>query len=307
MQAVSGVGFDLERRVQATASRLRLIQADFADDDPGTRREQLAEAIELEVNRLVPEQREPFLEALVARFPSWTGRQAAPRAEVGGSGVDAHLLDDPGFLIRRLVELAGTLGPAQRRAIEDDLKSAGLVRTGGGSWSSEAGDDLRRKLGIKNQASIDPDRAISLLVLLSDFAEKLDQVIWKIWRRMDRRSEFRSSGPLVGTLGRFVSGDQDVARGQVSADLEKLRALTAALTTAAPRTGVSFAQNHVGRLSPSSIKQVTTTSKWKDDRVAYWDKFEELASVSMTESAVESEINRVIVEYVRSVLPGAGR
>ncbi len=295
--------------VSKVATRLRMIQADFADDASGDRQEQMADVIERELSKLVPEQRESFLESLRSAFPSWTNRQHVPSSAGAGSGVDQALLDDPEFLIKRLVEMAPRMGEPQRRAISDRLFETGLARaTGGGSWSPESAQAIAQRLGLPRGTEVDPDRVIELLGQMIALTTSLDQLVWNTWRKVAKRSTLRSSGAVVTMLGRFASGDQDIARADVQHELEKLRQLTAALISSLGQAGRKYAQKHVSQFSPESIKQFAVHEKKMMESLdqACWRKYAELAA-NQDEVTIEREIMQSIVDFVESLTKGLSR
>src|SRR6266705_3536082 len=61
------------------ASRLRLIQTNFADDSPATRQNYIAEEIDRALKAVVPSKRKSYLGALAERFPAWQAGPPAPR------------------------------------------------------------------------------------------------------------------------------------------------------------------------------------------------------------------------------------
>src|ERR1043165_7092663 len=89
------------------ASRLRLIQANFADDPPSVRQGYITEEIERALQNITPTKRSAYLESLGERFPAWEGVRSAPVSDVqvGGAPLTAE------ELVSRLVQLAPTLSP----------------------------------------------------------------------------------------------------------------------------------------------------------------------------------------------------
>src|SRR5262245_28283064 len=61
-------------------SRLRLIQASFAEDDAATRQQYLSEEISRALKTVPPTKRRTFLQALAQRFPAWEGAPAPKQA-----------------------------------------------------------------------------------------------------------------------------------------------------------------------------------------------------------------------------------
>ena len=65
------------------ASRLRLIQANFADDPSSVRQGYLVEEIERAIKPVAPSRRQTYLDCLAERFPSWDGvRSSAKRFRI---------------------------------------------------------------------------------------------------------------------------------------------------------------------------------------------------------------------------------
>lgn len=301
---------DRSRLVEATVNRLRLVQGDLADDTPESRRELLAETIESAMARLVPAEREVFLQDLEAAFPSWdqnvrvSEEPAAPAASVA----DQRELKDPSFLVARLAELAPSLSDVQRRVLTDRLREAGLAPAGGGAQlPDEAVQRLKTSLQIKT-GEPDAVRLVELAAVLAGLAAGLDQIVWSTWKAVAPRSAIRRPSPLLQSMNRFVVGGAEVGRAQVAQDAERLRALTAAMIAGVSQIGHQFAQNHLAKFSPAEITAAAgmeggglLTSK----EVKCWRKYVELAG-TMDETAIETEIKAVLAASVESFIrPGS--
>src|SRR5437773_2643198 len=84
------------------APRLRLIQANFADDSPSIRQRYVVEEIERALKPISPTRRKAYLESQADRFPAWDGVRSTAQSD---SKVGAAPLT-PEELVGRLVELA---------------------------------------------------------------------------------------------------------------------------------------------------------------------------------------------------------
>ena len=60
------------------ASRLRLVQANFADDQASSRHNFIAEELDRALKAVVPSKRKTYLNALAEKFPAWQQTGAAP-------------------------------------------------------------------------------------------------------------------------------------------------------------------------------------------------------------------------------------
>src|SRR5438270_13057176 len=104
------------------AARVRLIQANFADDPSSVRQGYITEEIERALKTVSPTRRKLFLDSLAERFPAWEGTRSAPSSDVQ---VGAAPLP-PEELVARLIDLAPTLSPEARAAFASQLHAAGL-------------------------------------------------------------------------------------------------------------------------------------------------------------------------------------
>ncbi len=297
--------------VSATASRLRLVQGDLADDPADSRRELLTETIQVAMSKLAPAEREAFLRELEGMFPSWDSNVSvsAQAGEPAASPADQKELKDPSFLVARLAELAPALSDVQRRILTDRLREAGLApaASAGADLPQEPVQRLKARLQIK-AGEPDAGRLVELATVLVDLAAGLDQIVWSTWKTIAPRSAVRRPAPLLHSMGRFAVASPEVGRAQVAQDAERLRALTAAMIAAVSQIGRQFAQGHLAKFAPAEITAMAgmeggglLTSK----EVKCWRKYVELAG-SVDEASIEAEIMQALASCVESFIrPGA--
>ncbi len=304
-------GSALTAKVAAVANRLRLLQLDFADDAPDARRDALSEEIERALAQIVPDEREEFLRAVQDMFPTWDSNvQVAPKAEeaAGASRVDERELKSSSFLVERLVELSGRMSDEERTAVTGRLVKSGLAPPpANGSFPEAAAERIRARLSIPAATSLDAARTVELAGMLVELALSLDQVVWNTWKQVAPRSELRRTGDLARTVGRFATGDQDVPRGQVKQDLERVRQLTAALISSVAQAGRQFAQKHQTRFSVDAIKDAAGPGTMlKPQAVRCWEKYVELAG-PLDSAALENELLQSIAKYAEDLVKGINR
>jgi hypothetical protein len=294
----------LRTAVAATASRLRLVQIDFADQPHAVRNEYLSDEIKRALDGVVPAERRAFLEQLQASFPTWDGRvEAQVSSTPAKSAFDELELQDPSFLTERLVEVFATLDDAHRRAVIARLADAGIVAVGQYDWPQTPANTLKQKLAMNAPDNIDPHRLLDLSALLAELVCSLDQVVWSAWRQIAPQANVKRPANLQKTMGRFTAGDQDTPRGQVAQDLSKLRMLTAGLIAAMSQTG-RFAVQHYKNFGPEEIKALVGTSMIGAEG-RYWRKYVELAA-AQDPIVVEQEIRKAIADYCEQVIRGQG-
>jgi len=298
----------ISQQVVATANRLRMVLVDFADEPEQLRQEYIDEQIERSLAKIVPEHRKAFLEELMARFPSWDTRVEVGLAKaesVERSTSDRRELQDPNFLVARLIQLGPSLSQQDRQVLIERLREAGLAGGGESGWPAETCAELQSALQLKSDAPMDSFRAMELTCMLADFAARLDQLVWNTWRAIHPHSDRRRPNPLRDLMGQLLRADMDVSRGQVKENLDRLGGLIAAITSAVRQAG-RHASQYLARLSPSEIEHMAEmesggflTSK----EVKCWRKYVEL-SAALTADIVEDEIREAIAKHVESLMKG---
>jgi len=82
------------------AARLKLIQANFADDPPSVRQGYLTEEIERALKQVSPTRRKLYLDSLAERFPAWEGNRSTAQSD---AKVGAVPLQPEELVARQLV------------------------------------------------------------------------------------------------------------------------------------------------------------------------------------------------------------
>jgi len=298
------VSKDLAQQAIATANRLRQIQADFADHGPQTREGYLSDEVDRVLSTLVPDQRQPFLEALRDHFPTWDANILAS-AESGESGAsqsptDQREWNDVHFVLERLVELAKPLPGDQRKKLANRLAGAGIATGEGVAVSPELIDELKSCLQVDVSDAIDSTRLLEMSVMLVRFAYSLDQLIWQIWKNIAPKSKLRSTG-LQNTMKRFTKGDSDVS---LTSDLEHLRHLVASLLSSISQIGVQFGQQHLAKFAPQEIEASAAMEPGGflvAKEVKCWRKYTELAKSFDDPSAIDSQVKQIIADFVEAM------
>ena len=86
--------------------------------------------------------------------------------------------------------------------------------------------------------------------------------------------------PVQRSCGRVRSGDTEISRTQVAADVDRLRQLTAGLISAIAQAGNLFAQRHVGKFSVANIEAYADKMPGMlvGKEVKCWRQYKELAT-----------------------------
>ena len=293
------------QRLAAVANRLRLVQADFADESADVRQEHLSEILRHALSELLPDQRKEFLEALRSWFPTWdaTAYRAASRTKAASQSItDQREWNDVSYVLERLIELAQDLPADQREALIGRLRAEGLSSGDGPDWPAEVAVAVKKQLGVDEARSLDPARVLEMELRLAEFADTLDQLAWRMWRTIAPRAQLRPTANLKSTMSRFVTGQADVP---LSRTIEDLRHLVASLLGAVSQVGRDFAQRHLAKFSPTEIEALTDMERGGflvAKEVRCWRKYVEL-SKTLDEALIEREIMQIIERFVGSMRP----
>jgi hypothetical protein len=307
---------DATVRIMAASNRLRVVQADFADDEESVRKDFLLEEIERALATVVPDQRRAFLEQLQDRFPSWDLDQAKPAkpAPLVPQGIDPKQLKDWKFLVGKLCELAPSMSADDRSAIGDQLRNAGLVTVsagGSGDWAPPpAARDLKVKMGLASDQQLSPNRVVELVDILWDILKNLDQVAWQTWRQISPQSATRpGTMTLPQVMAKFLAGDPQVPSTVASAEIGRLRKLLAAMISTVGQVGRQFAQDFCGKFNPSQIEDVVKAQggagMFGNVKGRYWDQYVKM-SPQCDQTAIEHEIITLFAKYSAQLMGDRG-
>ncbi len=284
------------------ASRLRLIQTNFADDSPATRQNYIAEEIDRALKAVVPSKRKSYLGALAERFPAW---QAGPPAPLGDPKA-AAAPETPEGLLARLIELAPGLAPEAREGYAKKLQQAGLGGKPPAGAALSLSPEIQKKLGLAASQTLSAERAIKLLAAMCDLVLALDQLVWALWKQIAPRTNIRKEADIARLAGPYLSGDPEVSTQQMVQVLERTRRLIAGLIGAVGRAGSSYAKKHVARFAPEEIKILAEMEKtvWVGLEQTCWRKYEQLYREHGTEPAIENEIQETIAKTAENLIIG---
>lgn len=284
------------------ASRLRLIQANFADDSSAVRQGYITEEIERALKTVPPASRKVFLEALVDRFPAWDGMRSDASSD-DTAGLVPLTAEE---LVARLVQIAPSLSPEARQAVAAQLQAVELVTREAPHSLVDLPVELRKKLGLAAGQKLDIDRAAKLLSVTVDLAVTLDQLAWALWRQLAPKSTIRKESEFNRLAGPYLAGDPDVSTAEVMQPVERTRRLISALVGAIGRAGAAYAKKHAETISPEVLEEwAKTEKKWNESlEAACWRRFLQMATEHWSEAAIEHEMQEAIAKTAEVLFAG---
>jgi len=277
-----------------------------ADAPEGQRRQFLRDALARVLKGMPEARRESSLATLAEHFPSWGG---VPVAAAPAESLSAEQM------VSRLVALAPQMTPESRARLSQQLQAAGLLPARRSEQSGEAFDDLRGRHGLARPPDL--DRAASLLSLLADLVQKLDEVACKTAKKLPPPPDTPAlvirtldAQELHEAIGGFLAAEDaataDKLKEVLVKLLEKHRKLMVALmansvgVAGAPSTGTEFAKWFLEMFKPERIEEATKSQDssyfaavgldvflekrcWKK----FGERFEELANQRYVDQKVQ--------------------
>jgi hypothetical protein len=286
----------------ALAARLRVVQANFADDDAAQRQDFLAQEIERALKGCPQEKRKVLLEALALRFP--VGQTTVLRTGDGPPTAPAAA-ETPEALLERLLELTPALSAEQKKSFAARLQQAGLApeRAAG---AIELSPELLKRLGLDGSQSFGSERTAKTLALLFDMVLTLDQLVWTLWKQVAPKSVVRKEGDLAKLSGEYLAGSTEVSTAQLQQLLERTRKLVAGLLGAVGRAGSAYARERARIFDSNSIEaDARAEKKWNESvEFACWRKYVQLNKEYGAEAAIEKSIQEAMARAAENLIMG---
>jgi hypothetical protein len=287
------------------AARLRLLQASCADDTAENRQAFIFEQIDRSLQPVAPSKKRAHLEALAARFPTWSlnptdEKSAAAPAAAGG--------DSPEIVFSQFLKTIPSLKPEQKLQFQAKLRAAGWADAPVGALPDDVHTDLIQKLKLRSDQTIDVARLGRLTSALSELFITVDQLVWSIWKNLAPKSQLRrdsSLGELRNALARYLAGEPEITAAQITGQLDKSRQLMAGVLAAIGPSGRNYARRHMARYSPEALRDAVKTESggglFASAETKCWKKYTELAA-ELNEDAIEAEIQEAIVKYAEELM-----
>lgn len=286
---------------EQVASRLWMLQTSFADDPPSARHEYLVEEIERSIKDVVESRRSEYLGALMERFPGPERIDACFFKALPVETVERGPQEVADELIARLPEFSNEA----KAALAQKLQALGLFVSP--SKGIKLPLELLGKLGMTPTDTVDEERLTKLFTVLLELVITLDHLIWNVWKNMAPRSNVRpdqAGDNPRRIVGRYLSGDREVAMFQITQMLDKTRQITAGLLSAIGPAGGMFARKHLSKFAPEIIRagvEAKARGFIAGVEQKCWSRYVELAA-DLNGPAVEAQIVDGIVTYTEELI-----
>ena len=308
---MSSLSDELLRSVAATAAKLRVVQASFADEKPEKRAEFLEDALHQAAQQVVADQRPSFLAALKKEFPS--GFKAAPPPAPAAVAA-ASKPENAEELADKLIRASLNLHEDERKALILRLQRGGLTvqqsdkrgeeqrsmpSSGHGGASAmpdkaqQALQYLMKKLEIPD---LDITRLVKLMLWLVEYAGANDGIIWNTWRLIAPKSTVRRPSELRKEMILYLSGDRTLTGTRVEYAMETQRRVLAGIIAATSKLGGALANGPLRKFRVEEIKALASQEGGGllaslDARC--WNRYQQLAA-DLDEEGLEHAVKEAL-------------
>lgn len=292
----------------AAATRLRYLQANFADDPAESREAFLEDELKKLLDPVPLGKRQLYLDTLAEKFPTWESLSGAPAVAAKAASEERTPDEVWALFLKTLPKFS----LEQRETIKARLADAGFVRVSGDSIDGSSTADIVEKLKIPPTDKIDGSRLGKLYAALAEFAIMTDQLAWNVWKGLAPKSTIRrdgSAGDLRTALRRSTTGDPEVSAAQIAGQLEKNRQLIAGLIAAIGPAGKNFTRRFQSRYSPEAIRDMVKlegASVFGNADARNWKKYTELAQ-EISEDTIQTDMMDAVAKYAEELMKGQNR
>jgi hypothetical protein len=285
-------GKSIAAQADAVANRLRLRQAEFADDAPEVRAQFIEEEIRTSMQGRAPSERAALLQALLQRFPEFGGVTPTEPDRPDPRSTDDPADHDPVALAEALAATAPKLTAEAKTAVIARLQAAGLVEPG----AIEVPEKLAKLLQLKPNEAVEAPRLMQALVLFTEVLTRLDDAVWIPWGQIAPDSDIQRGAVLRTALARYLRGEStDVAK-----HAGHMMKLAAALMTALTRVGRALFDEQFGALLPDKIEE-EHAGGMMGGASKCWKQYKTMAE-GLNAPSFEAEFYKKIEGIVRGLL-----
>ncbi len=324
------------RRLAAVSQQLRVLHDELVDQPADMRAEQIRDRVQRELSALAPHDREPFVTDLMAMFPVWNAGAPAATASVPRPAAPvASEPKDPAAIAEQLIAATARLSPDAREAIASRLAAAGLVPMPMAAASASASApvrevikevvrevptlagmpegamaELKKMIGLPQDANLRADRMVELCTLLVEFTIKLEPWAVAYWQDIGKEAKnqvFRvlskeRPNERQGILAKFVEGDASTDKDAVARDILKLRSLVSLLLKGVLDAGKAFSRDHMGRFSVDAVQSGAEKGTFTESQAAKnWKQYVKLME-GFDAASMEKRIKGLIAKDVDAQL-----
>lgn len=168
--------------------------------------------------------------------------------------------------------------------------------SGGGAMGAAA--ELRKQVGLPDEAPLDGTRVTELAAILAEFTLRLEPWACSYWRDMAPDAKNQIFPALKTELPKFMLGDEKVPREVVAKSAYRLRSLISLLMKGVTEGGRQYAREHLSVFSVDAIgKAAGSGSLMESKDVKNWKQYARQME-GVDASSIEKKIKSLIAKDV---------
>jgi hypothetical protein len=285
-----------------TATRLRVIQADFADRPAEERCGFIEDELDGALKEISIEKQPGYVMALAAHFPTATVvKQAGPEAKPQDNSPEA--------LVEALVKVAPQLPKSLLADFGLRLQQAGYMAIKSTTLMDEPPEEIRKVFPLDPAQPVDIQRLYRALAVYAEFYIGLEAILWRIWHELAAKSIIRREpGDVKKLTARYLQGDREVAAEQLRHVIEKTRMLMGGLLGAIPAGAAAFMARFTDEFAPENVAALAKVGRgvggWTED-ARNWNQYKKLFE-DRRGKAFEEQMYEALARRAESLMTGTG-
>jgi hypothetical protein len=314
---------DATSRALAAAHRLRLLQAELADQSPEDRAGHLEDELERLVRAVGTGQQGAFLAELAGCFDPGVGLAGGGAVGGGGSGGGgvgsvagggagpvAPVAQSLSDLATELMSRWGEAEERERAEVRAALVAGGVAppapkASGGGELSEAVAAQWRKALGLGPGDKIDVGRVQELGAMMAELLlskerrqEGVLEVLLGVWRNLARDDRDRRGMSLATLASQASIGAGGVTTQRVSEEAREFKRFVVALVLAVKQLSDQHAKRHMLRFSVEAIEADAPSAGFAVSKeAAYWRHYKALME-GVSEETLAAELAGQYVKIV---------
>ncbi|ARN56927.1 hypothetical protein [Sedimentisphaera salicampi] len=280
--------------------RIKSILANFSGENTESLKYEIKGVIKSTMQKLNPEEREAYFEALNQEFPvlsdlSYCNLSTGDADCSESSGTDSFSADNIDQLYSKLYSIYINSNESEKQQIISRFKDSDF---GSLLANSDKSEEPKEALSSK-------DKDESLFPLMSEFIFSLISVIGKILKMYDIKVSWRLSKGLEERLKESAEQAAGYKNTKEDKELKRFKMLVYSVLRLSDKVGEKFTERIVPRLAPYNIEkdiQFEGSNFWKSKEVRCWQLYKDRYREQFSTDYLRDEIRRIQGEELESLV-----
>jgi len=296
---------ELKNLAEETANRLRVIQIDFSQEEPGVQKEYMSEEIKRSLKTIHPEHKNRFLSILKEHFPvSFGSEEKAVHQSFSPREERAAV---PETVINQFVQVYANLSSDNKQKLHQFLNTKGIPCGQSGIFSEDQLKVIKSLLQLKEETRISSENLIAVVPLMLEAFIKLESVVQSTWMQLNPSNNISGLCKLRNTIKKCLIEGEEIESHLMAQEIKKFHLLIIALIMGIGGIGKiaqQFSQSFLSRYSPREISKAVRlegSGFWTSHNAKCWRKYQQLSS-GISRDSIEREIATIFKDYINQIV-----